>query len=194
LTVITLSRQLGSGGDVVAQEVANRLGLRLVDREIINQAARQAGVPEVALAEIDELGLLGVKPRPAALREYGETASRLIRQLADEGNLLVVGRGGQVVLADYAGALHVRVIAPQSMRLDRIQVKCRVTADVAAALLEASDRARTSYVLRHFQVDPDSCNLYDLILNMAHLTIATATDLICLAAQRCNLPDHEVSA
>ena len=75
MPVVTLSREMGSGGNDIAQAVAGRLGLRLVGREIINQAAIQAGVPEVALAEIDELGLLGMRPSAAALRIYRETAA-----------------------------------------------------------------------------------------------------------------------
>ena len=53
MAVITLSREMGSLGDDIARAVAARLGLRLVGRELINRAAKEAGAPEVALAEID---------------------------------------------------------------------------------------------------------------------------------------------
>ena len=85
MPVITLSREMGSGGDDIAVEVARRLGLRLAGRDVINQAARQAGVPDVALADIDELGLLGVKPGRQALQRYRETAEQLIGEMADAG-------------------------------------------------------------------------------------------------------------
>jgi hypothetical protein len=89
MPIITLSRQLGSGGDEIAQRVATRLGLRLVGRELINQAARQAGVPEVALAELDELGLLGLKPTRAAMRLYREKVTAIMHDLARAGDLLL---------------------------------------------------------------------------------------------------------
>jgi cytidylate kinase len=194
MPVITLSRELGSGGDEVAHAVADRLGLRLVGHELINQAARQAGVPEVALAEIDELGLLGVKPKPEALRVYCETVAQLVHCLASEGNLLLVGRGGQVLLMNRPEVLHVRLIAPQAVRSERLQARCKVPAAIAAALIDASDRARASYLRRHYQIRWDAPEHYDLVLNMAHLTGSVASDIICVAAERLASRGLEVSA
>ena len=114
MPIITLSRELGSRGDDVALAVAERLKLRLIGRELINQAARQAGAPEIALAEIDELGLLGLKPGRAAFQLYRTTVEQVIRDLAAGGNVLLIGRGGQIVLAGQAGVLHVRVSAPHA--------------------------------------------------------------------------------
>ena len=184
MPVITLSRELGSRGDDVAMIAAERLGLRLVGRELINRAARAAGAPEVALAEIDELGLLGVKPSPAAVRLYTQKVAEVIRELAARGNLLVVGRGGQVVLAGEPGVLHVRVIAPRPMRLQLVQERCRVTLEAAAARIDASDKARAAYLRRYYGVRWDAANLYTLVLNMAQLSVEAATDVICLAAIR----------
>ncbi len=113
MPVITLSREMGSRGDEIAQAVAGRLKLRVVGRELINRAAKEAGAPEIALAEIDELGLLGVKPGPASLRLYRQKVAEVIESLAAEGDVLLVGRGGQVVLADRPGVLHVRTTAPR---------------------------------------------------------------------------------
>ena len=184
MPVITLSRELGSRGDDVAMAAAERLGLRLVGRELINRAARAAGAPEVALAEIDELGLLGVKPNPAAVRLYTQKVAEVIRELAARGNLLVVGRGGQVVLAGEPGVLHVRVIAPRPMRLQLVQERCHVTLEAAAARIDASDKARAAYLRRYYGVRWDAANLYTLVLNMAQLSVEAATDVICLAAIR----------
>lgn len=184
MAVITLSREMGSRGDDIARCVAERLGLRLVGRELINRAAKEAGAPEVALAEIDELGLLGVKPSAAALRLYQEKVTAVIRELAAGGDVLLVGRGGQVVLADQPGVLHVRIIAPREMRLALVQARCRVPAEVAAARIEASDAARTGFLKRHFGVRGDEPSLYALVLNMAQMDVATAVDLVCLAARQ----------
>jgi cytidylate kinase len=194
MTVITLSRQMGSGGDEIAAVVAARLGLLIIDREVINQAAREAGVPEVALAEIDELGLLGIQPKPDALRLYRETAERIIRGLAEQGNLFLVGRGGQCVLAGRAGVLHVQVIAPQALRIERIRMHCKGSDRAAAARLEASDRARAGYLRRNYHTSWDSSELYDLVLNMAHLTIEAAADIICRAAACVSSAPAEVNA
>ncbi|PKO23622.1 MAG: hypothetical protein CVU38_03295 [Chloroflexi bacterium HGW-Chloroflexi-1] len=191
MPIITLSRELGSGGDDIAIAVAERLGLHLVGREVINRAARQAGVPEVALAEIDELGLLGVKPSAEALRLYRETVAQVIHELADAGNLLLVGRGGQIALAGRPGVLHVRVIAPRAQRVAQAQARCNLPEEVAAARVDASDRARAGYLRRHYNTRGDDPALYDLVLNTAHLSVATAVDLLCLAAGRMAKPQVE---
>lgn len=184
MPIITLSRELGSRGDDVAVAVAERLKLRLIGRELINQAARQAGAPEIALAEIDELGLLGLKPSRAALQLYRTTVEQVIRDLAAGGNVLLVGRGGQIVLAGQAGVLHVRITAPHAARVCCVAERCRVSAEAAAARLAASDRARSAYLRRHYGAAWDDPQLYDLMIHMAQLRVATAAALVCLAAEQ----------
>lgn len=184
MPIITLSRELGSRGDDVAAVVAEKLNLRLVGHDLLNQAARQAGVPEVALAEIDELGLLGVKPSRAAFQRYRSTVEKTMRDLADAGNILLVGRGSQIVLAGRSGVLHVRIIAPRAERVRCVQERWQVSAEAAAARIDASDRVRAGYLRRSYAVRWDDALLYDLTLNMAHLTIAGAVELLCVAAQQ----------
>lgn len=182
MTVITLSREMGSRGDDVAVAVAERLGLRLVGREIINRAAQDAGAGEVALAELDELGLLGVKPSAASLGRYRAKVVEIIEAQAAEGNVLLVGRGGQVVLGERRDVLHVRITAPADIRCATVRERCKVSSEVASARIAASDAARAAYHKRHFGVRWDDERLYDLILNMARLTAGAATDILCAAA------------
>jgi cytidylate kinase len=183
MTVITLSRQLGSGGDEIAVAVAERLGLRLVGQELINRAAREAGAPEVALAAIDELGLLGVRPGRAAVRAYREKIYAVVGELTAEGRLLLVGRGGQVILAGQPGVLHVRVIAPGELRVTRLAETRGISHEAAAARIEASDRARVDFVRRYYGANSTDPTLYDLLLNMVKIDIMTAVELMCGAAQ-----------
>jgi len=184
MAVITLSREMGSRGDDLARAVAARLGLRLIGREPINRAAKESGAPEVALAEIDELGLLGVKPSAASLRLYREKVTAVIHELAAEGNLLLVGRGGQIILAERPDVLHVRIIAPRVLRLALVQANCRVSAEVASARIDASDAARIGFLKHHFGVRGDEPHLYDLVINMARMDVPAAVDLVCLAVAR----------
>lgn len=183
MPVITLSRELGSHGDEVAVAVAQRLALRLVDREVINRAARAAGAPEVALAEIDELGLLGVKPTPAAMRLYREKIAEVMDELAGAGNVLLVGRGSQAALAGRAEVLHVRIIAPKELRVRHVAERSSISLEAAAARVDASDRARARFLKQHYGVRWDAPELYDLVLNTAHITSPMAADLICLASR-----------
>lgn len=183
MPVITLSREMGSRGDDIAQVVAERLGLQLAGRDLINRAARAAGAPEVALAEIDELGLLGVRPGAAALRLYREKVAEVMAELASAGDVLLVGRSGQLLLADRPGVLHVRIVAPREDRVRLVQERCRIAAEAAAARIDASDRARAAFVRRHHGARWDDPLLYDIVLNTARLDAATVCAIICRAAE-----------
>lgn len=183
MTIITLSRELGSGGDDVAILVAERLGLRRVGREIINRAAQAAGAGEAALAEIDELGLLRVKPSPAAMKLYREKVHAIIEEQAREGNVLLVGRGAQVVLAKRRDVLHVRIFAPRDLRCANVQARCGVPLEAAAARVDASDRARAMFHKRTYGVGWDDPVLYDVVLNMAHLSVPTTAAILIAAAR-----------
>jgi cytidylate kinase len=70
------------------------------------------------------------------------------------------------------------------MRLALVQERCRVPAEVAEARIDASDAARTGFLKRHFGVRGDEAYLYDLVINMAHMDVSAAVDLVCLAAAR----------
>jgi len=178
MNAITISRQLGSLGTRIAREVAQRLDYRLVWREVINEAARRAGAPEVALATIDDLGLLGLQPSQEALQAYEEAVREVMGDLADEGEVVIVGRAGQVILAGRADVLHVRIIAPPEVRVGRIASRQQIPEAAARAQMEESDRTRRAYLLHTYQVAWNDPQLYDLVLNTARMTVPSAADLI----------------
>lgn len=233
MSVITLSRQLGSHGGEIAIEVAKALNLRLIDAETINQAAQRAGVPRIALAELEHEGEWGlanqvlkalrtmpslrstsafpsreaateeatyprmssvtipfaglfsptVPPISASLEGYVRMVGLVIRGLAHEGNVLIVGRGGQVLLKDHAGALHVQTVAPQAYRVQMLMERLSLSKRDAQSRLRTSDRARFDYLRRYHGVDWLDPTLYHLVINAGRLPIAPAVDLIIAATK-----------
>jgi cytidylate kinase len=181
MPVITLSREMGSLGTAIARQVAETLSYRLVWREVINQAACRAGAPEVALAAIDDLGLLGVRPTFRQRRAYRRCVQQVIEELATQGNIVIVGRASQVVLKDYADTLHVKVIAPLDLRIQRTAAQQQIPIAAARAQVVMSDRTRREYLRRAYYVDWNTMALYDLVINTRSLTVAAATDLITRA-------------
>jgi cytidylate kinase len=186
MAAITVSRQLGSLGTQIARGVAQRLDYRMVWREVINEAARRAGAPEAALAMIDDLGLLDVELRPEARRAYEQAVREVMEDLASEGDVVVVGRAGQVILADRSDVLHVRVIAPMRLRVERIAAMQNIPTAAARAQVEQSDRTRRDHLRGYHGVDWDDPQLYDLVLNTAGLTVEGCVDLVCQALARCD--------
>ncbi len=181
MATVTISRGLGSLGDEVAQIVGARLGFHVVSRELINQAARRAGAPEMALAVIDDLGLLAIKPTRRDQMAYRRAVKQVMMELVSAGSAVIVGRAGCVVLAGRADVLHVRVVAPETVRCERVAAAAGIDAEAALARVVASDRTRAAYLRRHYKVDWNDANLYDLIVNTAQLTPETAGAVICHA-------------
>jgi len=238
MTVITISRQLGSLGGDIASSVAQELGLRLIDAETINRAAERAGVPRVALAELEsegERGLAGrvlnamrampllpstgsrpaasggvassrastttfpfgglfsptVPPISSSLEGYVRMAGLVIRGLAHEGNVLIVGRGGQMLLKDYPGALHVQTVAPFTKRVEVVTSRYGLSERDAQQRVRASDRARFDYVRRYHDADWLDPTLYHLVLNTASLPAPAAVKLIVVAQQAIDQEDDD---
>lgn len=184
MAVITVSRQMGSLGCDVADEVARCLSYKVVWREVINEAAIRAGVPEVALATIDELDLLGLRPSKDAVQAYHQAVHEIMRELYDEGQVVIVGRAGQVILRGMENVLHVRIYAPFELRVQRTAEKHQVSLETARAQVETSDQARTRYLKRYYQSRWDDPDLYDLMVNTANLDANSTALLICKALEK----------
>ena len=190
MSIITISRQAGSQGDEVALEVSNRLKWRCICREVINEAAREARVPLVGLAAIDELGVLGLHPSIKEWQAYQTQAERIIRHLADEGNVVIVGRGSQMVLRDHPGVLHVRVIAPLEVRVVRLQQQEHISAEAAQVRLEATDKARLRYLQRSYGIKTNDPTFYHLVINTGLLKLSQAVNLVLQAVQEIEAQSH----
>jgi cytidylate kinase len=181
MAVITISRQMGSLGRQVAEQIARCLNYRVVWREVINEAASRAGVPEVALATIDELDLLGLRPSAEDRKAYHKAVREIVNELAREGNIVIVGRAGQVILRGRPGVLSVRIYAPLELRVARTAQRHNVSEDAARAQVLASDKARTNYLKRYYASRWDDPDLYDVMINTEHLSVENAALVVCKA-------------
>jgi cytidylate kinase len=178
MQAISISRQMGSGGDELAEQVAAQLKWGRVSYEVINRAGLAAGAPQVALAEIDELGLLNLRPTAAERRAYQHQVERIIRELAEAGLVVIVGRGSQVILQGQPGVLHVRVVAPLEARIARLQQEKRLSVEAAQARLLKSDQTRARYLWRNYRRRLNDPTLYHLVINTGLLDVAQATTIV----------------
>lgn len=197
--VITVSRQYGAGGRRVAEAVADGLGYRLVDREIVEQAAVRVGIdPDVAenLDErtpslIEEMGLalaaahpeMGVAAARLDDRVLAEGIARVVRSLADAGGYVILGRGGQAILRDHAGATHVQVVGLPEDRARRISEWQSVEMKKASELCKQKDAERHAFVKRFYGVDLHASVLYDVVCNTSRMSFDTATAIVLTAAR-----------
>lgn len=178
MKAITVSRQMGSQGSELARQLAEELGWQWISQTLINQAAKAAGVPEVALAEIDELGLFDLHPTADEQHAYLAEVEIFTRTLVNQGNIVLVGRAGQVILQDEPGVFHIRVIAPLENRVKWLQKQKPITEQAAQARLRKSDRSRSHHLMEFYHRQIDDPMLYHLIINTGLIDIGLATDLV----------------
>lgn len=203
MAVITISRELGSEGDRIADLVCQELGYSRVDKELLSHIAEEAGVDvEAVLAKersitrkprfvsSDMASLYAKDPsafeRQAAIDD--QTYARIVRETMEEfarrGNAVIVGRGGQIILQDWPTALHVRLYAPQEVRVRRVMERMNISEAEATRLVTSSDEEKRQYI-RHLRPHADWSNLkyYHLAINTAHVTPEVAAQIIVLAAK-----------
>jgi cytidylate kinase len=183
--VLTLSRELGAGETGLAQTLAERLGMRLYDRELLEHQALQLGVSETELEKIDEQrASIFERFRPGSIHQrYFEALEKIIRELAERGEVILVGRGGNCFLREDSRAFHVRLVAPMPVRLRRVMEYRWVNESVARKLIAESDLQRRRYYETYFEVDWTDPLEYHMTVNSGRLG-ATAVDLISFAASR----------
>ena len=181
--VLTLSRKLGAGDSGFAPILAQRLALRTYDRELLDMEAIRLGVSEAELAKIDEhaAGIFQLL-RPGGLQQrYFDALGQLMKELADQGDVLLVGRGGSRFLRDRQRAFHVRLVATMPVRLRRVMEHRWLREGPAQKLIADSDNHRRRFYHGYFGADWSDPLEYHLTANTGRLG-ATAVDLISLAA------------
>jgi cytidylate kinase len=200
--VVTIAALYGAGGGRIASRVAERLGVRFLDRAIPGAVARRAGLPEQALAELDEkprsrsqrlLANLSRAAPPTGASGQGERLDlehqRLRAEIeaflaeASRSGGVVLGRGGVIVLAEAPSALHVYLGGERTARIERVMTGKGVDRQTAAQLVQANDRARRDYVRSAYGVDGDDPALYHLMLDTTAVGIDASVDLIVAASQ-----------
>ena len=201
--IVTVSRQLGAGGSEIASRVAAALGFRLVDNELIDRVALQAGLSRTYVANREERApgflerlvralsrsapeLQSAPPdRPPEPEEKSLVAAteKVVADLAAEGRVVLVGRAASAVLSGSHDALHVKIVAPVPLRLARIREADRVDEREAERRLRESDADRARYHRHHYGRDWSDPANYHMVLNTGALGLEGATDLIVLRAK-----------
>jgi cytidylate kinase len=195
--IITISREYGAGGSDVAQRVARTLGWRLVDNEVVDQVAMQAGLPLEEVARKDERapGFLErltralaraapeLFPRsPERVPEPEEATivrvtERVVEKLAAGDHVVVVGRAASAVLSQ-RDALHVKLVAPKPVRIRRAMARLNAGEAEAVQVLEETDAARARYHKQYYGRDWYDATNYHMVLNTEALGLEGTAHLI----------------
>jgi cytidylate kinase len=200
---VTLAALYGSGGSVVGPEVAERLGVPFLDRDIPEAVAQRSGLSTDAVAVADEaprtrgerlISTLGrastASGTAAGAAEDLELYERRLRghveeflARARESGGVALGRGGMVVLRDLPSALHVYLGGPREARVQQGMALDGVDRETAERRQEAEDEARVEYVRRAYGVDGMDPGMYHLMLDSTALDLDVCVELIVAASQ-----------
>jgi cytidylate kinase len=177
---VTISRQSGSGGHAVAEALAGYLQSRtpdkcpwtvfdrnlvekvLEDHQLPKQIARF--MPEDRHSEIQDVldDMLGLHPSCWSLVD--KTAETIL-SLAELGNVIVLGRGGNIITSRLEYVFHVRLIGSLERRVGYIQRSRRVEKNAAAEFVHNEDEGRRRYLKKYFHKDIEDPLHYDLVIN-----------------------------
>jgi cytidylate kinase len=190
MAVITISRQKGSRGDIIAKMVAERLQYQYVDKTKISDAMANQGLPAPDFEKFD-----GKKPTIwQSMTDQKKKFTFLLRatvyDFARDGNAVILGRGGQALLKDIPGTLHVRIVAPLEIRRQRLMDQEDMDPKMAEQLLLQSDRDSSGFIRSFFDIDWRDENFYDLLVNTRALSVDIATALIVEAASAPEIRDR----
>lgn len=187
--VITISREIGSGGHTVGKILADKLKTFYFDKYLIEQLTKKFGLTTSAIEKlkgekknwlVEMLHSLAPVPSAQALdvdakfsQEFRinvtpddiyEAETEILKELADEGSCVIAGRSGFYVLRDHPNHLHVFITASDEYRVQRIMRKQCLKEASARALMKSIDEARENYIKRHTGTSRYDARNYDLVL------------------------------
>jgi cytidylate kinase len=185
IRVLTIEREFGSGGNVIAGALADRLGWTLWDQQLTDEIARRLDCDRRSVEEVEE------RPDPAyyrLLRAFlhgafeanvntprmraidtdcvREIAQAVVQDIADVGRAVIVGRGSALYLGDREDAFHAFIYAPFESKVRRLKAGGRSDRE-ATRLSETVDRDRAAFIKQYFHLDWPSIHRFHLMVNSA---------------------------
>jgi cytidylate kinase len=192
--VITISRQAGAGAHVVADELVALLQARaapgsspwtVFDRNLVDQVLKDHDLPERLAEFMPEDRVSGIADtleelfglHPGTWGLVRKTANTILH-LAEIGNVVVIGRGANIITAELRYAFHVRLVGSIERRIRHVE-ECRGLSHLAAAeYVRQKDRGRKRYVKKYYGKDIDDPLLYDVVINTDEVAYAEAARMI----------------
>jgi cytidylate kinase len=198
MSVITISRQFGAGGKTLGEMISKKLGYTFVDNEIIQMVAKKAKVSTNWVESIEkEAGGKLLKFMSGLVRKnfierildnergyideeiYVDLLHKIINQIEEEGNAVILGRGGQYILRDHQDVFHVLLIADIADRIRFMEEHYELSETQAVNSVNREDKRRVNLYRKFGKENYDHPDLYHLVLNMSKLDLEYACELVC---------------
>lgn len=180
--IITIGRQLGSGGREIGEQLARELDIGYYDREIIQKAAIESGINEDIMESYDEkpttsllysfvmntTSYAGSDAKPLEFRAHLAQVNA-IKSIADSGPCVIVGRSADYILRDRPNLLKVFVVGDMDYRIHRVMERRKVSEDQSRILIQKTDKSRAAFYNYHTEQKWGDARNYDLCVNSRKL-------------------------
>jgi len=184
MAIITISHEMGAGGSEIGMALAQRLGYRYVDQELISEASRRYGLAEEKLSHLDEAKPSLFERFDAETRRYITVLQTVLYEFAADDNVVLMGRGGQWLLRGVPHVLRIRVMAPFNLRVKRVAKKMAgqmgetVNPRSVSEMVRRDDAEKAGRMRYLYEEDLADPALYDLVLNAEKLSAGASVEFV----------------
>jgi cytidylate kinase len=205
INLITISRERGSGGRSVGNQLAQELGMECFGKEIVYDIAQSAGVAKESVEKYDQehynkwnlivdslrisshfspdygfnFSLANIEPEIFFTEDkYLKTTQEILAKLGSRPGVILLGRGSQVIFKDRKDALHIRLVAPLPVRIARVAEMMKVSEKEAAKNVSEVDKSRASYLRNFYSVDVNAAEFYHLTINTGRFDYGQTCELV----------------
>jgi cytidylate kinase len=190
MPIITISRGSFSGGLMLGECLAKRLGYRCIDRDQVVKRAAACGVSEEELRKALEAPPKFFGQSPHTRYVYLALIQAALTAEVSSGEAVYHGLAGHLLLAGIPGVLRTRVIAPMEFRIRMLEQRTGKSRADAIAYIEKMDQDRRRWTHFLYGVNWDDPSLYDLVLNLERMTVDEACEIVCATAEQ---PSYHVT-
>ncbi|PWB72373.1 hypothetical protein C3F09_06750 [candidate division GN15 bacterium] len=186
--IVTISRQSGSRGSYFGSRLALKLGYQRLHREVIDAISESSGYYRKIVASLDDHFRSNLSLMVEAMitgksfdhNDYLKHLSKVVLSLAELGGVVLMGRGGNLILGPERG-FHIRVVCPIETRVENLVKYKGYGPKDARAMIQRSDDIRREFIGKVFKVDIDDPHHYDLVINTALMDVEDLVDVTTAA-------------
>lgn len=173
MAIITLSRELGSGGGQITQMIANSLRYKLVDKALIEKVLAKYGL--LSFDKVYDSPHLIWSRFDGEYQELVKLLNKTILAFARHDNTLIIGRGGFVILHKYCNVLNVLIKSPFEMRVNRLMADENIEdRTVAEKKIKENDLIRDTFLQAFYDVTADSIQWFDIVIETSKIPLNLA--------------------
>ena len=193
--IVTISRQYGSGGRYIGENLAKAMGVPCYDEKLIDMVAKESGFAQSFVAEKGERMTGSLLFNIASSLSFANnvfstnngvtlqdeiyfTQNRIIKELADKGSCVIVGRCADYILREREDCLNVFIFADNESKIERAEKYFNITREEAPAVLKKKDKARSNHYKYYTDQEWGMASNYDLSLNSGILGIDGCVEMI----------------